>query len=148
MQGYSDGDGGVSTRGYYFSISTHSNHDFVEKILGSFGVETYRSKTYVRTAGFDALKEAEKIPPFKYAKERQEALEKAVRMIESRRKSWKSNPPLEAEIDFMKDLRLKGTSYGEIGERVFDKYGYSLDARDVRRIIIGLKNKKKEKRGV
>ncbi len=29
LQGFSDGDGGVSTRGYYFSISTHSDHQFV-----------------------------------------------------------------------------------------------------------------------
>ena len=148
LQGYSDGDGGVSSRGYYFTISTHSDHDFVEKLLGSFGVDTYRSKTYVRTAGFSAVRKAEKIPPFKYATDRQEALEKTVQMIESRKTSWKSNPPLQDEMNFMNDLRQKGLSYGAIGEKVFDKYGYTLDARDVRRIILELAGKKKWKKGV
>ncbi|MBY8998821.1 MAG: hypothetical protein KGD60_13925 [Candidatus Thorarchaeota archaeon] len=85
---------------------------------------------------------SEKIPPFKYATERQEALEKTVQMIESRRNSWKSNPPLQDEIDFMKDLRQKGMSYGGIGEKVFDKYGYSMDARDVRRLVLGREKRK------
>jgi hypothetical protein len=101
LQGLSDGDGGVSTRGYYFVISTHSDHDFVEKLLKSFGVDTYRSRTFVRTASFDAVKQVEKIPPFKYATERQEALKKTVRMIESRRNSWKSKPLSKDEINFM-----------------------------------------------
>jgi len=49
--------------------------------------------------------------------------------------------------NFMLDLRTKGESYGEIGEKVFDKYGYTLDARDIRRIIFGIESKKKEERG-
>jgi len=32
----------------------------------------------------------------------------------------------------MKQLREKGVSYSKIGERVFDKYGYTLDPRDIR----------------
>ena len=52
-----------------------------------------------------------------------------------------------AEIDFMKDLRQKGMSYGAIGERVFDKYGFTLDPRDVQKIVHGLFDKKKEKKG-
>jgi hypothetical protein len=142
LQGWSDGDGGVSKKSYYFTISTHSDHDFVEKLLGSFGIETYRSRTYIRTAGFDAVCKVEKIPPFKYATDRQDALEKTVQMIESRRNSWKSNPPSKDELDFMKDLRQKGMPYGGIGEKLFDKYGYSMDARDVRRLVLGREKRK------
>ncbi len=43
--------------------------------------------------------------------------------------------------------RQNGMSYGEIGERIYDRYGYTLDARDVRKIILGILRKKKEKRG-
>lgn len=137
LQGLSDGDGGVSTKGYYFSISTYSNHGFVEKLLRNFNVDTHRQETYVRTAGFDAVRQIAQIPPFKYATQRQEALEKTVQMIESRRRSWKSNPPQQMEIDFMKNLRQEGASYGTIGMKLFDEFGYTLDARDVRRIILG-----------
>ena len=45
----------------------------------------------------------------------------------------------------MKRLRNKGVSYGAIGEWLFEKYRYSLDARDIRRILLGLEHKKKEK---
>ena len=69
-------------------------------------------------------------------------------MIEARKTSWKSKTPTDEEIDFMKNLRVQGKSYGEIGEKVFDKYGYSLDARDVQRLILGRKKEKKGKRGV
>ena len=31
--------------------------------------------------------------------------------------------------------------------KLFDELGYTLDARDVQRIILGWKNKKEEKRG-
>jgi hypothetical protein len=144
LQGYSDGDGGVSTKGYYFTISTHSDHDFVEKLLGSFGVETYRSRTYVRTAGIDAVRQLGTIPPFKYATDRQKALDKTIQMIESRRTSWISNPPSKNEIDFMKDLRQIGTSYGEIGEKLFDRFGYTLDPRDIWKILQTGNSKKKE----
>ena len=44
----------------------------------------------------------------------------------------------------MKDLRQKGLSYGAIREKLFDKYGYTLDARDVRKIILGWENKEKK----
>jgi len=56
-------------------------------------------------------------------------------MFESRRTSWKSNPPSKDEIGFMKSQRPRGSSYGEIGEAIFDKYGYTLDPRDIRRIL-------------
>ncbi len=135
LQGYSDGDGGVSKTSYYFTISTHSDHDFVEKLLESFGVDTYRSKTYVRTAGTDAVREVEKIPPFKYATDRQESLEKTVRMIDARRKALASNPPSKVEIDFMKTLRQNGKSYGEIGEKFYDQFGYSMDPRSIWKIL-------------
>ena len=46
------------------------------------------------------------------------------------------------------ECNKKGSSYGEIGERVFDKYGHSLDSRDVRRLVQGMSRKKKEKKGV
>ena len=144
LQGFSDGDGGVSARGYYFSISTHSDHQFVEELLNSFGVDTYRSRTYVRTAGFDALKQMEKSQPFRHATQRQESLEKAVQMIEARKASWKSSPPSVDEIGFMRTLRQGGASYGEIGEKLFDEYGYTLDPRDIRKI---LEKEKKKKNG-
>ncbi len=146
LQGYSDGDGGVSKTSYYFTISTHSDHDFVEKILGSFGVDTYRSKTYVRTAGIDAVREIEKIPPFMYATDRQEALEKTVKMIDARRTALVSNPPSKAEIDSMNTLRQDGMSYGEIGEKLYDQYGYSLDPRNIWKILQDGQQKKKEKK--
>jgi hypothetical protein len=41
----------------------------------------------------------------------------------------------------MEDLRTKGISYAKIGEHLFDKYGYTLDPRDIRRLI-----KKREKK--
>lgn len=128
---------------YYFTISTHSDHDFVEKLLNSFGVDTYRSRTYVRTADFSAVRQVEKVKPFKYAADRQDALEKTVGMIDSRRASWKSNPPKSNEVEFMKQLRKKGISFGEIGERIYDKYGYTLDSRDIQRLILGKKKIKK-----
>ena len=43
------------------SISTHSNHDFTEKLLNSFEVDTYRSKKNVRTADFNAVRQSVKI---------------------------------------------------------------------------------------
>ena len=42
----------------------------------------------------------------------------------------------------MVSLRDEGCSYGEIGEKLFDSFGYSLDARDIRKLI----KKKKERR--
>ncbi len=53
---------------------------------------------------------------------------------------------MQDEMNFMNDLRQKGLSYGEIGEKVFDKYGYTLDARDVRRIVLELTGKRNGKR--
>jgi hypothetical protein len=140
LQGLSDGDGGVSTRGYYYTISTHSNHELVRRLLDSFGVETYESRTYVRTSGFDEVKRAAEIPPFRYAKERQEALDKTVKMIDARRRFWRSHPPSEREVKFMSNLRGQGISYGEIGEKLYDKFGYTLDPRDIRKIINDSKN--------
>ena len=56
-------------------------------------------------------------------------------MIQSRKTSWKSNPPSKEEIEFMKDLSQKGLSYGGIGEKLFDNYGYTLDPRDISKIV-------------
>ncbi|MHA2150222.1 MAG: right-handed parallel beta-helix repeat-containing protein [Candidatus Thorarchaeota archaeon] len=94
------------------------------------------------------FREIRNIPPFKNATDRQDALDKAVEMIEARKTSWKSKTPTDEEIDFMKNLRVQGKSYGEIGEKVFDKYGYSLDTSDVQRLILGRKKGKKGNRGV
>ncbi|MHA2433956.1 MAG: hypothetical protein ACXADO_12060, partial [Candidatus Thorarchaeota archaeon] len=106
LQGWCDG--GVSSRGYYFSISTHRDHDFAQKILSSFGVESYRSRTYVRTNSFDTVLKVAKLPPFKYAKDRLVSLEKTTRMIESRKRNHKSVPPSDEETSFMTQLRAKG----------------------------------------
>ncbi|TXT57823.1 MAG: hypothetical protein BAJATHORv1_10531 [Candidatus Thorarchaeota archaeon] len=135
LQGYADGDGGVSSRSYYFAISTHSDHETVENLLQSLGVDTHRTKKYVRTANFQAVKNIAEIPPFKYARDRQRTLEKTVKMIEARRLSPKANPPSQEEIIFMKQLRAEGVSYGLIGEHLFDKYGYTLDPRNIRDFI-------------
>ena len=70
-----------------------------------------------------------------YASDRRAAIERAVDMINSRRNSWKSNPPSEREIRLMSKLRDKGMSFGEIGEELFDRYGYTLDPCDIQRII-------------
>ena len=135
LQGLSDGDGGVSTKGYYFSISTHSNHEFVTRLLQSFDVDTYESKTYVRTAGMEHVKDLSSIPPFQYASGKQKALEKAVEMIDSRRRFVTSNPLPISDIEYMTKLRKEGLSYNDIGVRIFDRYGYSLDPRDIWRIL-------------
>jgi hypothetical protein len=135
LQGISDGDGGVSRRSYYFSISTHSDHKMINGLFSSFGIGSYKSKTYVRTDGFGSLKRAAEVKPFRHAKSRSWDLEKTVQMIDSRRSSWKTKPPLSAEIGFMNDLRNEGLSFAKIGEKLFDKYGYTLDPRDIQKIL-------------
>jgi hypothetical protein len=54
------------------------------------------------------------MPSFQYASDRRAGLERAVNMINSRRNSWKSNPPSEREIRFMSKLRDKGMSMTSI----------------------------------
>jgi hypothetical protein len=135
LQGIADGDGGVSKFGYYFTISTHSDHDMVEGLLSSFGIGTYRSRTYVRTNGFQSVKKVANTQPFRHAKSRMSNLEKTVRMIDARKRNIKSNPPAQDEILFMVKERANGKSFGAINEMLYDKHGYTLDTRTIRRLI-------------
>ncbi|MHA1480070.1 MAG: hypothetical protein ACTSQZ_01425 [Candidatus Thorarchaeota archaeon] len=48
------------------------------------------------------------------------------------------------ETSFMVRLRKTGMSYSEIGEKLFDKYGYTIDARDIRNLILRDKQTKRE----
>ena len=137
LQGIADGDGGVSSYGYYFSISTHSDHEMIEGLFSSFGIGAYRSRTYVRTNGFEALKKAAEVQPFRHAKSRATKLEETVKMIDARRRRIKSNPPSKEEIGFMVKQRKEGKSFGVINESLFSKYGYTLDTRSIRRIVKG-----------
>jgi len=137
LQGWSDGDGCVSSKSYYYSISTHCDHDFAENLLNSFAIGTYTSKTYIRTDGFESVLRAAELPPFKYARDRNQAMEKTKMMILNRRRRYKSNPLPKEEIEFMKERRREGCSYASIGEKLYDEYGYTLDARDIWRLIKG-----------
>ncbi|UCE10259.1 MAG: hypothetical protein JSW61_15010 [Candidatus Thorarchaeota archaeon] len=51
-----------------------------------------------------------------------------------------------AEVEFMANLREKGTSYGRIGEELFDTFGYTLDPRDIRKLIQERQSKKEYER--
>jgi len=137
LQGVSDGDGGVSKKSYYFSISTHSDHDLVEGLFSSFGIGSYRSRTYVRTDGFASLKRVAEVQPFRHAESRIFHLEKTVQMIEARKRNIKTNPPAPNEIRFIANERASGASFGAINEKIFDTYGYTLDTRTIQRLIEG-----------
>ena len=133
LQGLSDGDGSASYKGDYFSVSTHSNARFVRALLESLGLETYTSKTYVRTKGICSLRGATLLPPFKHATARQLNLEKAVAMFDATRRRIRSNPPTAGEVEFMTKLAREELSFGTIRERLHDRYGYTLDPRDIQR---------------
>ena len=134
LQGLSDGDGCASYKANYFSISTHTNHEFAKALLGSFGLDTYTSKTYVRTRDIESLRNAAAVPPFKYATTRQDDLVKAVKLADATRRHIESNPPSADEIRFMAALRDKGLAFSAIREQLYCKYGYTLDGRTIRRL--------------
>lgn len=119
LQGFADGDGGVGTS---------------------------ESKTFVRSDGIESLKKALEIPPFRHADDRIADLEKSVRMFESRRHKIHSSPPSDEEMRFMIHRRHDDFSYAKIGEALYDKYGYTIDPRDIR-LLIDRYEKKKDERG-
>lgn len=135
LQGFSDGDGHSDVTNGSFSISTHSNHEFVSKLLESFGIKTSHTETYVRTKNREDFLKATELPPFKYAKTRLEEMEQANKMIDVTRRSMYSNPLSEIEISRIKVLRNEGLSYGDIRERIFQEYGYSLHTFDIWNIV-------------
>ena len=137
LQGFADGDGSASYKGNYFSISTHSNHEFMRKLFESFELETYTSRTYVRTKGVESLLKVASLPPFKHAATRQRDLEAAVVMFDATRRNIQTNPPSAGEVRFMEDLRRRGFSFGEIRKRLYEKYGYTIDQRDISRLVQG-----------
>lgn len=49
----------------------------------------------------------------------------------------KARGPSWSEIEFMKHCRRNGLSYASIGEKLYDKYGYTLDVRDIWKLVKG-----------
>ncbi|MHA2147534.1 MAG: hypothetical protein ACXAAN_02660 [Candidatus Thorarchaeota archaeon] len=147
LRGIADGDGGVSKSGYYFSISTHSDHDMLGKLLSSFDIQTYKSKTYIKTNGLVSLKQATDIIPFRHAATRMESLSKVRAMMDNRRGRIQSNPLSTEETRFIIEQRKRGLSYGGIDEALFDKYGYTLDPRSIWNIVNKKSMNAKKKNG-
>ena len=49
-----------------------------------------------------------------------------------------------SKVPFGFRISTNDMSYGEIGEKLFDKYGYTLDARNIRKLILRDKRIKEE----
>ena len=64
-------------------------------------------------------------------------------MIESCRVRHKTNSLSDIENQFMFKQRELGFSYGAIGEKLYDEFGYTLNPRDIQRIL-----KKQREKGV
>jgi len=126
-------------------IEKDSDHDLIEGLFSSFGIGSYRSRTYMRTDGFASLKRVAEVQPFRHAESRISHLEKTVQMIEARKRNIKTYPPAPDETRFMANERASGASFGAINEKLFDTYGYTLDTRTMQRLIEGTK---KQGRGI
>lgn len=151
MQGLSDGDGHTDKTNGSFSISTHSSHEFVSKLFESFGIKTKHTETYVRTKNREDFLRVADLPPYKYARTRLKDMEEEVKKIDKIRKRLSSDPLSVNEIDRILELRSQGLSYGNIREKVFNEYGYTLHSYDIWNIVKDnpkyKSNKRKEKKG-
>ena len=137
LQGLSDGDGHTDTTNGSFSISTHSNHEFVSKLLKSFGIRTTQTETYVRTKNREDFLKVSEVHPYKYARTRQEEMVDAIQKIESTRRNLSSNPLTDREIDRILELRNQGLSYGDIRNSIYNEHGYTLHSFDIWNIVKG-----------
>lgn len=86
---------------------------------------------------------AAKLRPFRFARTRQETLEKAAEIHKATKRGIYSNPIPQEHVDLMGYLGKQGLSYGDIREYLYRKHGYTLDPGDIQRLI----SENKKKRG-
>ena len=122
LQGVCDGDGCASLKSQYLSIGTTPNSEFYRKLLESFGIKSHDGDGAVVVSGMDNVKRAHEVGMFRYAASRKENLEKLTKMIESYDNSRRIT---DNEMQFIRDSRFSGKSWGSISEGIFDRHGYT-----------------------
>ncbi|MFW9889982.1 MAG: LAGLIDADG family homing endonuclease, partial [Candidatus Thorarchaeota archaeon] len=133
LQGLADGDGSASIRQFRVNIGTVTNHDFILRLLSTFGLHTSIEKTKVRVDRYDDILKAKGLPFFKHAISRKEGLDELSKIITRLDRS-------HGKVD-SKDLKLvlelyhRGYSCGEIVEKLWLDYGIARSRKSIEGIV-------------
>lgn len=121
IQGVCDGDGCASIKAQFLSIGTSSNFEFYQDLLKSFEIKSHKGDGAIVISSQESVQKANEIGMFRYAKSRQDNLEKLNRMIDS----YHSREIGTEEIELIRNSRKEGKSWGLISEEIFDRFGYT-----------------------
>ena len=136
LQALNDGDGFASVTGQIIGNACIPNISFLIRLLNTFDIESSprsdRKQVVIRKA--DSIIQAARLPFFLHATSRQLNAEKIAKMLRKRRHQKRGLFPEDVVIEIL-TLKRKRMSFGEIAEKVFDKYGFSLSRSSIDHII-------------
>lgn len=134
LQGLNDGDGSVSIKHQYIANSSSANILFVQQLLDDFGINSKIDGLNVKILKKESIIRATELPFFFHATGRQAQAKKLGEMIRIRIRHYRKSVPQEAIIQ-MRELRELGNSYGEIAQRIFERFGLSYSATRIQNLI-------------
>jgi hypothetical protein len=134
LQGLNDGDGSVSVKHQYIANSSSANILFVQQLLDNFEINSKSDGLNVKILQKESIIRATELPFFLHAIGRQAQAKKLGEMIRVRVRHYRKSVPQDAIIQ-MRELRELGKSYGEIAQRVFERFGLSYAATRIRNLI-------------
>ncbi|MFX1577363.1 MAG: hypothetical protein ACFFCF_09315 [Promethearchaeota archaeon] len=136
LQALNDGDGFASVTGQIIGNACIPNISFLIRLLNTLNIESSprsdRKQVVIRKA--ESIIQAARLPFFLHATSRQINAEKLAKMLRKRRHQSRGLYHEDVVIEIL-TLKRKGHSFGDIAEKVFDKYGFSFSRSSIDHII-------------